>query len=713
MVMNRLEQAVVNLDIRPIRLAYLVRQGSRSDFRAAALEATSRWGGIQEFIVPVRRNGQIDKIWQQLLRLFPVDYFCATFAAPVSLTSSLQGSYDIQVLDLAQVQSRWYGIHALGAYRAERASGLEIVAAANSRDVLNLAALGGFTDETHHEAWASRGAVVRLSPESVNTVAAQLSGATLIGASGYQCGETLLRGLAGGPVLLWIAKPNSLPDALDFWNTRALSPLRLAPMKTCVITPTLPADSRLRAPIVAAVLASSRPMAPDVLLFSKTVPVQERETIAAQLGLEMFTGNRPEYDPLPGGRPAGRALSGRATWDPFNFVFREREPGQRATVLTLIQPDETIVRVGSPVEFSSSIGGAVRARFSGPTQFKLPPGKSIGRLFHDLAIVHQGAVEIQTDTNVQYEFRLRVPLASDLLTASLGDKGIAFELSDKGRLASGALNLTRDIQVFRGENALRVIEALTTHRFAYELREARSQLKKSDEELEALAARLQEVRQLARSAEQIASEIGRRYGSTRAADIVPVLGDLVDKGLVRRGLMVSCNLCRFPSFVELDGVRSPMICPACGSVAKFVSGPGGEPTLHYRLNALLDRASDNGVMGHLVGVAALQRENSSAFVLPGVNLSLPGLGKREVDLLCLVEGEIGIGEAKTSAELFDEGQLKRDLATARAIGAVVYVLVCIEQLASPFKNTVQQKCAAAGIRPLLVEGAAGQLARLA
>jgi hypothetical protein len=67
-----------------------------------------------------------------------------------------------------------------------------------------------------------------------------------------------------------------------------------------------------------------------------------------------------------------------------------------------------------------------------------------------------------------------------------------------------------------------------------------------------------------------------------------------------------------------------MSCPVCGAAAGFVSGPTGEPSLHYRLNALLDRASDNGVLGHLVGMAALVQDNPAAFVMPGVELQLPG-----------------------------------------------------------------------------------------
>lgn len=162
--------------------------------------------------------------------------------------------------------------------------------------------------------------------------------------------------------------------------------------------PTTSTPATLQKIVASAALTNPYPLAPDVLLLSQTVAVEQREERARALGFELFTGTKPERDPLGPGRP-DRPISARATWDPLHFATVEREPGQRVSVLTLVVPEQTIIRTNSPVEFNGRINGELTARFSGPTQFKLPPGRSLGRLFHDVAVVHQGAVAIQTDTN--------------------------------------------------------------------------------------------------------------------------------------------------------------------------------------------------------------------------------------------------------------------------------------------------------------------------
>ncbi len=708
---SNLSQAVVHLDLRPIRLGYLVRQGSREDFRTAVLEASSRWGGIQEIIIPVRRSGAVDGLWKQILELFPVDYFCAVFPVPTATTDILQKAFGVPIMGLDQFQFRSFGLHAIGACPPARIAALEVFSAAPGGDVVNLAALGGLANDEQAAAWASRGAVIRESVESGDTASAQLAGTTLIATTGHQCGETLLRGFPGSPILIWVARPNGLSDAVHYWNTRALIPLRLSTTKSCIVTAAMAADPSVKKAVASAVLSSPYPLALDVLLFSQTVSVEQREELTRQLGLELFAGSKPERDTLGPARP-DRPIFAKATWDPLRFIFGEREPGQRVSVLTVVLPEQTIIRASSPVEFNGGISGELRARFSGPTQFKLPPGRSLGRLFNDVAVVHQGAVEIQTGTNDTYEFRLRVPTPSDLLVGSLMDRGVTTELSDKGRMAAGAIQLARDTTLFRSDRVRQIIESLTTHRYGYELKEARAQLGGNDDDLEGLVARLREVRQVSRTVEQIAGRISSRFGAFTPLDVAPVLNQLVDGGLAARGLQIDCGVCRFPSFVELDRVRAPMSCPACGAAAGFVSGSTGEPSLHYRLNALLDRASDNGVLGHLVGMAALLQDNPSAFVMPGVNLQLPSIGQREADLLALVEGEIGVGEAKTSAGLFTEDQFEKDLTIATALGAAAYLMVCLEPLDRSFKTMVARRCVGAGLRPLCVEGAAGPLARL-
>lgn len=62
-------QGVLHLDLRPKRGAYLFRTGSRAQFCAAVTRASSRWGGLQEPIVPVSPAGRIQPAWEQIVQV--------------------------------------------------------------------------------------------------------------------------------------------------------------------------------------------------------------------------------------------------------------------------------------------------------------------------------------------------------------------------------------------------------------------------------------------------------------------------------------------------------------------------------------------------------------------------------------------------------------------------------------------------------------------
>ena len=73
-------------------MAYAIAEGSEQDFQAAVLEASSRWGGIQEPILPIGTDGRILDEWLGLLALAPVDYICAVSEADRHRAALQRGS---------------------------------------------------------------------------------------------------------------------------------------------------------------------------------------------------------------------------------------------------------------------------------------------------------------------------------------------------------------------------------------------------------------------------------------------------------------------------------------------------------------------------------------------------------------------------------------------------------------------------------------------
>lgn len=61
-----LGQDALDVTLSPGRVTYLFPAGSRQHFRRAVQEASSRWCGATEPIVPVRRGGKVDVGWSEV-----------------------------------------------------------------------------------------------------------------------------------------------------------------------------------------------------------------------------------------------------------------------------------------------------------------------------------------------------------------------------------------------------------------------------------------------------------------------------------------------------------------------------------------------------------------------------------------------------------------------------------------------------------------------
>ena len=125
------------------------------------------------------------------------------------------------------------------------------------------------------------------------------------------------------------------------------------------------------------------------------------------------------------------------------------------------------------------------------------------------------------------------------------------------------------------------------------------------------------------------------------------------------------------------------------------TAPRGHP--HSSLaHGLLDRASDQGVLIHLVAEAELRRRFEDVYLLPGVDVSARS-GPEEVDLFGVCGGRLIVGEAKTSADQFTPSQIERDVGLAAALGADRVVLACAQVIPTAARRTAEGNATEAGL----------------
>lgn len=707
---EELGQALLNVDVRPIRLAYLAAASSEEDFREAVLEASSRWGGIQEPILAIDGDGAILEGMENLLELMPVDYLCSISDRTRPFDTQLATSLKRHVFSLAQVQRGNVALHATAVRQPSGTPATSLFGSRQNDPITSLAALGAAWDEEQVRAWQQVSLPLFPMPYGRDQlVGAQLNESSVICATGRQCGETTLYNFTEGPLLLWLAEPDSLQDAWWYWNTRTLVPLRGASMPSVLVPLTEDAATNLLPMVQAA--CGRRPFVcePDILVYSRSIHESTAMDFVRTLGIAEHSGDF-KVSWATEATDRSRALTA-AFGHPARFLARRRDLGVRAVTPVYVRRKQTIVSVDSPVQFRP-FGGQIRVRFSGPPSFALPESPSVPALFIANAVQSQRCVEITTHPANHFTVYVDVPERAQVMTSYLHDKGIDHQPSDKGRLARGVLSLSPLISVLRNPVALAVIEALTRHRFKYELAEARREVAGADDaQLERLAASLQDVRQLHRTLEQIAGAIGSTGTSVDRPMIGKIVGLLTDAQLVYRGLEVACDVCGVQSFTELTAAHAPARCPGCGSVAGYKADSNGQPLLYYRLNALLDRASDVGVLPHVVMEVALRQKFGEDQVanLPGVDLTLQGGAKREADCLALIQARVWLGEAKTQSSAFTDAQIERDMTLAQAVGADTYLMTCLNGLERSRIETAVQATVNRGMRLALLQSADGEI----
>lgn len=157
------------------------------------------------------------------------------------------------------------------------------------------------------------------------------------------------------------------------------------------------------------------------------------------------------------------------------------------------------------------------------------------------------------------------------------------------------------------------------------------------------------------------------------------------------------------SFIPIQTASPNPQCRACGAKGQTYE-PKGDPELHYRLNSLVDRAADQGVIPHLFAVAQLQAANSQTHVLPGVEFTLGDGASREVDLYGIHGGRVVAGEAKTKAEGFTKEQIERDISLSTELAADVHLMVCVEPIGESTRTFAQGCAETAGIDLSIIDG---------
>ena len=698
-------QSIFGVRVLPARAGYLTRPDDAAGVVEAIREASTRWAGSSEPIIPVPDSGSVEDWWLQVMELAELDGLVNVNIEP-DVAERIAQTLGLEVVNLADIDTSGrtqFSTHP-GNLRQKRPELVDqaAVVARPDGDLWEKTAAGDLTDE--QVANCAGGSIrVRRPRTGAEIGHAQIAEACWLDAGAAHFSEhRSTNGPIATPAIVWVTQPNSLEDCVGFWNLRALRSRRFFPVPMLLV----PIDQVLHwtgfAEALASLLARPEVLEPDVVLWSASVKPDQLNEIAARLGLARST-QRPrsgmQRPPPPPKRPP---FTYRCDVDPTGYFSFPRRYGETAPTLVQVYRDSTVVEVESPVQFAGR--GRVLVRVASTAFDGLPKRPTTASLIMKDTSWSEDELELATYAHGRYRLQLRVPTLSDAAWALLNNRTAQAALSTKGQLAHRLKQLGA-AKVLLQDSVIQVIESLRTHRsqdLERALRRAVEQLSPTDE----LRDRL----------EELASEWGQRSKrSYLPISNIKGLGEnageavelLCSRSWVERGLKIKCDQCRIRSFVPLAETTPEPHCPTCGATnPRFEpanGNPDNGPEMHYRLNARVDRAADQGVIPHLFADAVLTADDPQTFLLHGVDVTFEDGTNKEVDLYGITAGNVVAGEAKTNPADFTPNQLVSDIELSAALAADTHLLVSTGEIPHTTEEQARQLAEARDLNLLLID----------
>ncbi len=694
-----LGQTTARVAVLPARVAYLIAAGSRTGYRRAVQEASTRWAGMTELIVPVTSRGDIAPAWTQMIETGQID--CMVNVDVSDAAAHRAGALlRLQVVPLRMIDrsgpSRW-SIHPVNVAAEADTQNTVIMATSEEAALWEIAAAGDLAPECSLDLAGHEFASRAKTADQIGW--AQLSNSTLLARGLHQFGEYQAQSVSlPSPAIVWVTTPNSLKDCIWFWNCRALGSLTFDPPSMHLVPyhdlhQWIGFGDKLLS-----TLARTVDIQPDAIVWSLSVDNDRLAGIADSLGLRASSKKPYTRSVFPDPPVRTPPYTYRLNIDPRNFVLfggsYGRSYGRTAETVLQTGTARTMLTVDSPVRFTGE--GYVLLRISSPAFDHLPRRPGIAALVLQDADWAGPDLQVRTRASVHYRLELSIPRIEEAVWALLHEADSEASLSDKGRLAD-RLAKWSPLGTVLEPGVLETIGQLTTPR-SKELQREFTRLRKdghADAYLADLAATWGgRAQRRYRAAADLRSCVGQHASS--AVEV------LADQGWAERGLEIKCDQCSIQSFVPLGDVRAPARCPACHAEQRYKRSP--DLRICYRLNGLVDRAGDQGVLPHLMAVAALHAQSPSTHILMGVDVAWPDGKRAEVDLFGIHAGKVVAGEAKTSSSEFDIAQLRRDVEMSAKLLADRHLLVSLDAIPDTTVEQARKMTADSGMELVVVEG---------
>lgn len=699
------------MTVAPNRVGYVVRQGDRAGVLRAISAATRRWGGITEPILPIGDDGSVEPLDLRIVKTLAPDLLVAVDDnLNVELLSDDIGQPVVPWIWMEESDSAWQPAWCHPArIESHRDTTLVAVEHGPLRD------LAGFRAPDPSNGWsffrrmevldhAYRGEE-RLPDQAYR---AQLRRetplwATLNGMAEQARGTVMPPRMPG---LIWFAEPESIDDVVGFWNARALIALTVPDPVAVLLPPAIEPWLEFPRQVADALRMAGflRRCRPDAAIYSHSVPIERLRELADHLELFDITEDFPYTDSYP---TAGRGeddpmvpICATVGLDPTPWLIYPRSYGIGVDRLVQVFRRHTTIDAPWPVNFSPLGGGLVRTSVSQLSCLGIPRRDEVVKAFDPLAFWQPGEHQpmlssLSTLTGPGVPLFLQIPTDAEVLTLALKAHRAHYKTSDKGKYGLALLERVPEIASFVDRrdkiNWIRQLATARTSGFTRQLEDLLGTV--------GIESGLEDqILSLAQDHFALpfrpVSELGPKE---RATEITELFELLTSVGFTYRGLALRCETCGIKSFVELPVTGPRPTCPGCGSHVSYLVDQERDSGLsvHYRLNTLLSRAADGGVLPTLAVIGRLERQAQNrgvkAHLVPGADVYVEEKHIGEIDVLGFIGQQVIAGEVKSSPQDFTPGQIDKDLKKALAVGADVFVIGSVDPINQEQRSDAQAK----------------------
>jgi hypothetical protein len=169
----------------------------------------------------------------------------------------------------------------------------------------------------------------------------------------------------------------------------------------------------------------------------------------------------------------------------------------------------------------------------------------------------------------------------------------------------------------------------------------------------------------------------------------------ISKNIFQRGLILKCERCRNTAWYNLEKLTNYFKCERCDKKQRFISNhylTKNEPEWHYKLNEVIFQGISNNILVPILTLNYFRRQKKKSFIILGDCEVSKNDKKFEIDINCILDGKLIIGECKSS-DTIPKKQIKKYIRLTKELKIDILVFSTTEHKwnKSTLKELKEQK----------------------